>query len=372
MAHDPILTFISVLVAIVGARSGLAIMEDGGRLATLNYKSRLLLCAIVLGGAIWTMHFVGMHAIRLTTPISYAVLPTFVSALVAIVMTGVGLYVATAGVLRAHARKYGAICMGCGVTGMHYLGMSAIRGGYTAESGWGGALLALSVGIVVSWIALRAFTAPRTSNFQSLWAATLIGVAISAIHYIAMADTQFTPVSTANESIEPVISQYYIASVAAFCAFLIVDLFILFALPEPRRESATSRPEAASASAIEGEKSVALDAATGKVVVSCDLIVSVKADGHYCAVTLADRTAAARTVFSSVSLARLIEKLPADQFLRVHRSHLVNAGRIERLERSSSGVRLVMSNGGGVETEVPVGRSYLKVVDERLARSDRL
>ncbi|MCI4664593.1 MAG: LytTR family transcriptional regulator DNA-binding domain-containing protein [Neomegalonema sp.] len=386
VSYDFVLVAISIMVAVVGSHAGFAIMRPNGRLAGVSYKARLLLSAVVFGGSIWAMHFIGMHAVQLPILINYALLPTFVSALVAILLTGLGLYIATAGVVGRHPRKIAAILMGGGITSMHYLGIGAIRANCVVDTSLLGGVSALAVGVVVAWFALRVMTTPRKNESQTLLAAVLLGIAISGMHYVAMADTRFLLSSGVEITAEPVLNEYYLASFAAFLAFLICDLFIFIVLPEPAKAS-PFRPEEDAAPAISareisavagdaegGGRSpapaagalISIEASTGQVILPVDALLSVKADGRYAQVSYLEReTGQAKTLFSVESIAQLQERLPEDRFARVHRSHIVNLGWVARLDRSAGAGKLHFAVRGG--PEVPVSRSYLKIIANRLA-----
>lgn len=63
------------------------------------------------------------------------------------------------------------------------------------------------------------------------------------------------------------------------------------------------------------------------------------------------------------ALRELTDRLDPEQFLRLHRSALVNRSRIERVvRRPSGGLAAVLVNG----VEVPVGRKYQNAVRKRL------
>lgn len=53
------------------------------------------------------------------------------------------------------------------------------------------------------------------------------------------------------------------------------------------------------------------------------------------------------------TLKAILQKLPADIFLQVHRSHIVNLNKIDTIRRSSLVIR-----EGTMEQDVPVGKSY--------------
>ena len=66
------------------------------------------------------------------------------------------------------------------------------------------------------------------------------------------------------------------------------------------------------------------------------------------------------------TLTRLMQRLPADMFLRVHRSVVVNVDRI-RETRSWPGSTLLLTLIDG--TRLAVGRGYRSAVEEWLSRS---
>lgn len=53
------------------------------------------------------------------------------------------------------------------------------------------------------------------------------------------------------------------------------------------------------------------------------------------------------------TLKAILRKLPPEQFLQVHRSHIVNVSKIDAIKRNS----LVIKESA-LEQEVPVGKSY--------------
>ncbi len=65
---------------------------------------------------------------------------------------------------------------------------------------------------------------------------------------------------------------------------------------------------------------------------------------------------------------RLGTELPARAFMRVHKSHMLNLARVERLEYSMGGAYIAFMNDEG-ETEVPVGRTYAAALKQALGLS---
>src|SRR3954468_19785777 len=95
-SHDPTLAFLSYVVAFFASYTAL---DMGERLRTAHGKARTLWLtgsAIVLGGGIWSMHFVAMLAFRISLAVSYDAALTILSMLVAIIFTSIGFYIVSA------------------------------------------------------------------------------------------------------------------------------------------------------------------------------------------------------------------------------------------------------------------------------------
>ncbi|MEU9455490.1 MHYT domain-containing protein [Streptomyces sp. NPDC048277] len=147
----------------------------------------LALGAASIGCGIWTMHFIAMIGFHVQgTTIRYDVSLTLLSLAVAILVVGIGVFAvgyrgATAGTLWA-----AGVVTGLGVAAMHYLGMAALRLDGTIH--YDRFTVALSVVIAIAaataalWaaVSIRGFTA-------SLGASLVMGLAVSGMHYTAMA-----------------------------------------------------------------------------------------------------------------------------------------------------------------------------------------
>jgi DNA-binding LytR/AlgR family response regulator len=90
-------------------------------------------------------------------------------------------------------------------------------------------------------------------------------------------------------------------------------------------------------------------------------ILYVKAADDYCDVALTD----GRTILVTISLARLLEGLPAG-FLRVHKSYAVNRRHVTGVAPRAGGGRQLML---GAAASVPVGRSYGEAIAPLRGRS---
>jgi len=362
VTYDPLLVTLSVVIAILGSYTGLRLAQ---RLVVESGPVRKVLlsgAAITIGGGIWSMHFVGMLAARMPMPITYDVLLTLISALVAILVTGLGLFIASFGALTPRKLAAAGLLMGLGISTMHYVGMAAVRANVIMD--YAGALVILSVliGICASALALwLAFS--RLGPWQTVAAAIVMALAISGMHYTAMAAMSLSPATVIVNYAAPALSPYLLAIVVAVTAFLIFGFTLLVALPD-RPKSAADRtvedwaeiPAAAADETLVPPASAVtyltrLPVQKNKATLFLDLenVVSIQAEAHYTRVY--DGT---ETYFCSLSVSELEEKLDHAVFLRVHRSHIVNLHHAKSLERRNE--QALIRLDGTAAPSVPVSR----------------
>ncbi|HDR9251081.1 histidine kinase [Burkholderia vietnamiensis] len=154
--------------------------------------------AVAMGTGIWSMHFVGMLALSLPIPLGYALTDTGASLAIAVLVSYFALTVVTRARLGGARLLAGGMLMGAGIVGMHYTGMAAMR--MTPGIRYDPALFAASIGVAVIastaalWMAqaLRAQHARHASALR-IGAALVMGIAITGMHYTAMAAAHFAP-----------------------------------------------------------------------------------------------------------------------------------------------------------------------------------
>lgn len=366
--YDPLLILLSVVIAILGAYAGLrlarGLLRQGGTLR----KALLSAAAVTIGGGIWSMHFVGMLALELPVTINYDVLLTLVSALVSILVTGVGLSIASYGEASLRRLAAAGVFMGLGISSMHYIGMAAVRANCVIGYSYGLVAASVLVGIAAASLALwLAFN--LKGPWQTFAAAVVMGLAIAGMHYTAMAAATFLPVEVLIEYAAPALSPYLLAIVVALAAFLIFGLALLIALPDQAipgvvaklaGEAAEPEPPAA-LNGLHPERLTRLPVERNKTILLLDLeqIVSIQAEAHYTRVS-----DGAETYFCSFSLSELEARLDPAVFLRVHRSHIINLRHARAFEkhREQALVRL----GGGAGASVPVSRRNVPRLREAL------
>ena len=381
VTHERWLVALSLIVAIQGAYVGLSLAVQVAESAGLRRRLLLAGAALSLAVAIWAMHFVGMLAARVPFPVDYLVLPTLLSFLVCVIVVGAAVYATTSGPLTLVRLTLSAGLMGAGIFSMHYIGMAALHASAHMTHAPAYVVASMAVAIGASGLALW-LAAGRGGWPPLILSATAFGVAVSGMHYTAMAGLTVFPHAT-TASTAPALSTDLLAIVVAVVAFCMSGLFLLFLVPDRTYEQAepTSQPTASLAPAATAEVEfgrgsyaplggigapprrlarhlpVERDGATHHVAV--EAIVAVHANAHY--TYIFDGTA---KLFCPLPISDVETRLDTSRFVRVHRSHIVNIERVIRLKRAG--------DSGLVELDapdayaVPVSRSRVGWLKSRI------
>jgi len=237
--YDPYLVALSISVACLASYAALDLghrIRGSRRWARLAW---LATAAIVMGGGIWSMHFIGMLAFVMPMKVSYDTDLTLLSLAVAVGAAGFGFLVGTRRVTNLEFMLSGVV-VGIGIVAMHYTGMAAMR--MAADTRYDPWLVVLSVVIAIgaSAVALRlAFTS--TLMWQRIVSAVVMGAAISGMHYTGMAAATFI----ANSAMEPAAGEAALAptdlALAIAAITFLLQLLALTASAFDRRRAQRDR-----------------------------------------------------------------------------------------------------------------------------------
>jgi PAS domain S-box-containing protein len=197
-SYNAALVAFSILIAILASYTALAL---SARVNAVHGRFRAAWLAggsLAMGMGIWSMHFVGMLAFRLPVPVTYDVPLWLMSMAVAVGASLLALWVACRRTVPVSARTAAGVLMGAAIAGMHYVGMAAMR--LPGHIDYRPALVAASVAIAVAascaaiWLFLR-FREDESARGRRLkvWAAIVLGLAITGMHYTAMGAAVFAP-----------------------------------------------------------------------------------------------------------------------------------------------------------------------------------
>jgi diguanylate cyclase len=388
VAHEPWIVALSILVAIQGSYVALGLMLKVARSEGLTRRLNLAAAAFTFAIAIWSMHFVGILALRLPFQLDYLVLPTLLSFLVCVFVVGLAVFVASHAPVSRLAVPAAAVMMGIGIATMHYIGMLALHHSALLRHDPAHVVASFAVAIVASWLGLRFAFAPRRGLPVAL-AAVALGLAISGMHYVAMAGLTLTPFGEHAGQPGAALSPDLLAVIVTVVAFAVSAVFLLALVPEhgplpvaaiepalpdwaPAAPPAPSRAPpplgvgplggAGGAQPRRAARALPVEREGATHYIPVEAIVMVQANAHY--TTIFDGQTHS---FCSLSIGEVESRLDPARFLRVHRSYIVAIDRIASLRRSGDGGMAQFDTAE--PAAVPVSRGRYTTLKRRMDAS---
>src|SRR5262249_49000639 len=184
ISYEPFLVALSYVISVFGSYTALqlAIAIPQGRTWGAVIGSCIGAAVAVGGGAIWSMHFIGMNAADLGIPVAYDPVLTLASLILAILAPAIGLFIVGRSDGGWINLPLGGVLTGLGVTLMHYTGMAAMI--MPAKISYDPTLFAASIviAIVAATVALwLAFN--LRGNVQRFRRSFVMGIAWWGLHY---------------------------------------------------------------------------------------------------------------------------------------------------------------------------------------------
>ncbi|WJG08912.1 MHYT domain-containing protein [Aliiglaciecola sp. LCG003] len=219
-------------IAIFASFMGLQVASQASQ-STSHRRNQLslLIGSVALGCGIWSMHFIGMLAFDLCTPVEYALGLTLLSLLPGIAASWVALnYI-------VHNRKepltllVGGVLVGAGIGTMHYMGMAAMQMGPILRYDLGMFLLSIMVAVGFAVLSLwvrfgltnlkhHPFSSWQVNGISSL----VMGLAISGMHYTGMAAARFARPPGFETSAQTEFTTLYLATGVSIATITIIVL----------------------------------------------------------------------------------------------------------------------------------------------------
>jgi diguanylate cyclase (GGDEF)-like protein/PAS domain S-box-containing protein len=195
--YDPLLVGLSVAIAVFASYACLLASRRVSTAATATAR-RLWTAGggLCLGVGIWAMHFVGMLAFSLPCSSSYDATITLLSGIPGILASILALKIISRREISRSQLATGGLLIGAGIGAMHYSGMAAMRLNGLIRYDIKLFLLSILVAIVLAtfalWIKFRLQAWRQHRDTQvTVTSAVVMGVAVSGMHYTAMAATYF-------------------------------------------------------------------------------------------------------------------------------------------------------------------------------------
>ncbi len=394
VAYNPWLVLLSIVMAAQGAYVGFSLALQIGSASGLRGRLLLTGAAFSLALSIWTMHFVGMLAARLPFPVDYLVFPTLLSFLVCVIVVGIAIFAISSGPFNLVRLIFSATLMGIGIFSMHYIGMTALHASAHMEHAPVYVTASLLIAIATSGLAL--WLATEHSGRPPLFLSAIVfGIAVSGMHYTAMAGMTLFPHSPTVPQAAPALSSDLLAIVVAVVAFCVSGIFLLFLVPERTREATVGLKIAPAVPGMTGSiprpssvkiggdgtqfgrgtyaplggagapparlaRHLPIERDGGTEFIAVNEVVAVHANAHY--TYIFNGTA---KLFCPLAIGEVESRLDKMRFIRVHRSHINNIDRVVGYRRSGDNETVEMAAAD--HYTVPVSRSRIGWLKSRMA-----
>jgi len=399
VTYESWLVLLSIVMAIQGAYVGLSLAVQIADATGTRRRLLLAGATVSLALAIWTMHFVGMLSVRLNFPVDYLVFPTLLSFLVCAIVVGAAVFATSSGPFTLLRLTLSACLMGGGIFSMHYLGMSALDASTYMIHDRVFVAASMAIAIAASGLALW-LAAGRGRRPPLLLSAIAFGIAISGMHYTAMSGVTlyaYAPAATGAPALSTDLLAIVVA-VVAFCISGIFLLLLLPDQSRAAEPIELQRGDLVAAPAVEIASSPAtvpaaaggngddpqfgrgtyaplggagapprrfarhlpIEREGGTHFLAVDDVVAIHANAHYTYIF-----DGSDKLFCPLAIGNVESRLDNSRFVRVHRSHIVNIDRVVGYKRSGDNELVEMA--GLQHYVVPVSRSRIGPLKMRVA-----
>ena len=227
--YDPFLVLLSVVIAIFTSFMGFTVASQASSNTRTRNPLMLAIGSVALGGGIWSMHFLGMLAFELCTPVTYDFVITSLSALPGIIAGWVALRLLLRPSVTMLNIVVSGVLMGAGIGTMHYSGMAAMDMApllrYSLPLFLMSIVVAVALAMLALWIrfGLARLVGKRISETRKNWLASVVmGLAIAGMHYTGMAAARFVKPPGFEASTQPSSVSLYLATGVTFFTTIMI------------------------------------------------------------------------------------------------------------------------------------------------------
>lgn len=227
------LVSLSLVVAIFASFMAFNVATQAANTPNPARRNALLFAgSFALGGGIWAMHFLGMLAFELCTPVTYDASITALSAIPGIGAAWVALSLMTHSRISFVQILVGGVLMGAGIGTMHYSGMAAMQMSPLLRYNLGLFLLSIVVAVIFAMIALWVkFQLTRhrkkgVNSYAGIISAVVMGLAIAGMHYTGMAAARFALPPGLEQSTQTAAISIYLALAVAMVTTTLIAIVL--------------------------------------------------------------------------------------------------------------------------------------------------
>jgi two-component system sensor histidine kinase/response regulator len=226
------LVALSITIAIFAAYAALDLAGRVTASRGMIRTSWLTGGAFAMGIGIWSMHYVGMAALRLPVPVLYDWPTVLCSMIAAVSASASALFIVSRKTMNLRATLAGSILMGAGIAAMHYIGMGAMR--LPAMCVYSPGLVALSIvlavfiSFVALWLTFKVRGEIESWSWRKSRSALLMGLAIPVMHYVGMEAVRFVPAPqpSAGLSHAVAVSEIEVVGIGIVTLFVLALVFV--------------------------------------------------------------------------------------------------------------------------------------------------
>lgn len=197
--HDVFLVIVSILIAILGCGSMLFLLGLDKREGQAIHPLQIVTATIAFATGIWAMHFIGILSLKKPVVLAFDPLITMASYLFAV--SGALPAMAILGGTGKDGWRYlfGTVFLTFAIVAMHYSGMMSLsmQPAIQYQDFW--FWLSIAIAFLASYLVLSliAYLKPslRFKSVPFFAISMILGLAISCMHYTAMAAAHFAPES---------------------------------------------------------------------------------------------------------------------------------------------------------------------------------
>lgn len=239
--YNPLLVAISFVIAILAAWTALSmagrVSTSRGKTAAFWLTGG----GVSMGIGIWSMHFIGMMAMDNAMLMHYSLWLTSLSMIVAIASSLFALWLVSVDRLSPRRLLPGSLVMGTGIVVMHYTGMSAIEVNSPIiwHYGWviASVIIALLASFSALWLTFRLRLEAAQVALMRFGAAILMGIAIAGMHYAGMMAAQMPPqMAMAHDGMHG----SWLAAMVSIVTLFILAITLLLSMLDARLQARTA------------------------------------------------------------------------------------------------------------------------------------
>lgn len=356
-SHNSLFILASFAIALIAGFSGLSLTRGASQMALPMRKLVVSASAIILGWGIWSMHFVAMLGLQLPVLFYYDPLITLISALTAILMTGLALIIVHFGERTRSKIIAAGVIVGCGIPAMHYIGMMGMEVCRPVFSALGiGLALIASIALSVTSF-LISYGKRRAKNIV---AGTLgFAIAVFSVHFIAMAGTGFV-LSDGAAVTGGRLSNELLAFGVTVSVFVLSGAFLLSGATFTTVKDEPIAPQDKSPEEPLPATRIPYEANAQTYFLDPAQVSAIRAEGHYTVLYVGDQK-----LFCPWSITEAETRIAGSGFIRTHRSYLVNTAHVTSFERKKDNGVCYFAETNSL-TKAPVSRSRLPILRDIL------